>query len=284
MENGYSLISTTPMDEFTSAYYPWKEVAGSVSISNKELVQNSGRHKIIDLLDAKTKSAEMSMIEKLAIMAVGKITSGQEAHDLNCISEFIQKTPSSPDSVGGIDQSTYAWWRNQVDVTNRTTWALLLAGMAKMYNSCSKGGAGGKRSHPDLILTDQNAYESYGSACRDKTRIINEKIADLGFGGFKFQGATMTWDEMVPDIFTNMTSMTPETVDTYTYTKQNMYFINSDYIDFVIAKGQDLSVGPFIQPENQKAKTSIIYLMGNIVCSNRRKQGALMNINPTLAS
>ena len=87
----------------------------------------------------------------------------------------------------------------------------------------------------------------------------------------------------MPDVQTDTTSVLPSTVDTYSHTRDNMYFINSEYMDFVIAKGQDLTVGPFIQPENQKAKTSIIYIMGELCCSNRRKQGALMNITPTLA-
>lgn len=90
--------------------------------------------------------------------------------------------------------------------------------------------------------------------------------------------------EYMPDVYTNSTSMTLATVDTYTYTKQNMYFLNSEFLEFVVAKGNDLVVGPFIQPENQKAKTSIIYLMGEVCCSNRRKQGLLMNITSNLSS
>ena len=284
MSSGYDVIDVTPQDTITAAYYNWKEIAGSISISNKELVQNSGRHKVLDLLQTKTRGAEMSMTEAIEAMTMGKITGDQSANDFLGISEFIQKTPSGSDSVGGINQSTYAWWRNQADSTARATWASLLAGMASMYNSCSKGGASGKRSYPDMIITDQNAYESYESACRDKTRIINEDIADLGFGGLKYRGSTLMWDEYMPDIYTDTTSVTSSTVDTYSYTKHNMYFINSDFIDFVVAKGQDLITGPFIQPENQKAKTSIIYIMGEVCCSNRRKQGALMNITATLAA
>jgi len=284
MSSGYDIVDTTPQDNITSCYYNWKEIAGSISISNRELVQNSGKHKIIDRLQAKVNEAEMSMTEEIEAMTLGKITSDQKPDDLLSIAEFIQKDPTASDSVGGINQSSYSWWRNQYDTTARTSWALLLAGMAKMYNSCSKGGAAGKRAHPDLIICDQNAYESYESACRDKTRIKNKKVADLGFGGLKFKGATCTWDEYMPDIYTGTTSVTPSTVDTYSYTKHNMYFINSDFIEFVVAKGQDLVIGPFIQPENQKAKTSIIYLMGEICCSNRRKQGALMNISSNLSS
>uniref|UniRef100_A0A6M3L231 Putative capsid protein n=1 Tax=viral metagenome TaxID=1070528 RepID=A0A6M3L231_9ZZZZ len=284
MTSGYSIIDTTPQDNITAAYYEWKEVSGSISISNKELVKNSGKHKVIDLLQAKTNEAEMSMTEELEGMVIGKITGGQAAADFLSIWEFLQKTPSGVDTVGGIAQGTYAWWRNQVLSAGYTTWAAMLAAMASMYNSCSKGGAQGKRAHPDMILTDQNAYESYESACVEKTRLYNEKVGDLGYGGLKYKGCTMMWDEYMPDVYTDTTSVTPATVDTYTYTKHNMAFINSDFIDFVIARGQDLTVGPFIQPENQKAKTSIIYIMGEVCCSNRRKQGLLMNITASLAA
>lgn len=284
MSSGYDIIDTTPQDNITSAYYEWKEVAGSISISNKELVKNSGKHKIINLLQAKSNEAEMSMVEEIEAMTIGRISQDNVAADFLPLSEFVQKAPSDADTVGGIAQNTYSWWRNQFNTTNLTTWAALVAGMGNMYNSCSKGGSGGKRSFPDIIITDQNAYESYESACRDKTRIINEKIADLGFGGLKFRGSTVMWDEYMPDIYTDTTSVLPTTVDDYSYTKHNMYFLNSEYLDFVVAKGQDLTIGPFIQPENQKAKTSIIYIMAELCCSNRRKQGALMNIDASLAA
>ena len=113
MDSGYAVVDTTPQDNQTAAYYNWKEIAGSISIANKELVQNSGRHKVINLLDAKVKGAEMTFTEIVNLMILGKVTSGQSANDFLCISEFLQKTPTGSDEVGGIDQNTYTWWRNQ---------------------------------------------------------------------------------------------------------------------------------------------------------------------------
>jgi len=72
------IVDTTPQDNITSCYYNWKEIAGSISISNRELVQNSGKHKIIDRLQAKVNEAEMSMTEEIEAMTLGKITSDQK--------------------------------------------------------------------------------------------------------------------------------------------------------------------------------------------------------------
>ena len=292
---GYDTIDTTPQDPFTSCYWEWKETAGSISISNKQLVQNSGKSKVIDLLQSLTRNTEASMAEEIHRQILGPIYPGNSGKDFESLNRIVQKDPTSSTAtiktVGGIDQSSYAFWRNrkkQSATSTTVTWAKLLAEMANMFNLCSRGGgAGGKRGYPDLILCDQIAYEIYEGACRDKTRIYNEKVADLGYGGIKFKGCTMMWDEYVIDVEAG-TEMTSATVDTYwTSTSTDystMYFLNSDYLEFIVAKGNDLTVGPFIQPENQKAKTSIIYIMGNVVCSNRAKQGVLYKIDQEIAA
>ena len=281
MSSGYSVIDTTPQDNQTAAYYNWREIAGSISISNKELVQNSGKHKIISLLEAKTAETEMSMTEELEKMMLA-FTAGNGGADLLPLFQFIQKTPSTG-TVGGINAASYSWWQNQAKSSSGGTWAALIAEIGNMYNTCSKGGSKGKRSHPDMILCDQESYEVYEAACRDKTRLVNETVADLGYGGLKFRGSTLLWDEYVPDVNAEVAVTDP---DTYwdSYSGGTMVFINSEFLEFVVAKGQDFTVGPFIQPENQKAKTSIIYLMGEVCCSNRRKQGVLYAIDQTLAA
>ena len=287
MTSGYDTIDVTPQEEVTSAYYNWKEIAGSTSISNKELAMNQGKHKILNLLQVKANNTEMSFTEKLEAMILA-FTAGNGSHDLNPL--FALLTKAGTGTVGGINSTTYAWWKNQKKESSTgstTTWAQFIKEMASLYNSCSKGGSKGKRSHPDLILCDQRYYETYESAARDKGRIAmtNENVADLGFGGLKFKGATMMWDEYVPDLDTVVPVTNP---DTYWTTESGDYssaaFINSEFLEFVVCQGQDFTIGPFIQPENQKAKTSIIYLMGEVCCSNRRKQGIHYKIDQQIAS
>jgi len=280
MSSGYQEVDTTPMDNITAAYYLWKEISGSVTISNKDMRMNSGKHKIIDLLQAKTDEATLSFQEVLTAQLL-KIITASPASDVESLLLFIQKTPSGASTVGGIAQGTYTWWRNQVKESSAATWAALFMEMANLYNTCSKGAGQGRRDFPDLGLCDQQFYETVESGYRDKTRIYDTKAADLGFGGLKFKGMTLLWEEYLPDLYTGTDVTDP---DNYSRTYSTCLYINSKYIWLFVDKEGDLDVGPFIQPENQKAKTSIIYFMGNLACSNRKKQGVLTHVSTSITS
>lgn len=286
--NGYDDIDTTPQDNLTSVFSNWKEFAGSISISRREENQNRGKYQIIKLLSAKVQVAEMSAAEGLAAQAIGAVATSDPTLDLSPITYLVQKDPTASKSVQELNQSTYALWRNQYrDATagSDTTFAAFLRGMENLYNKCSKGGGAGKRSTPNWILCDQGYYETYLAACRDKTRIVkyDETIANLGFGGAKFRNAILTWDEYVPDIETG-TAVLTSTVETYSRSYYTAYFINTEFMEYCVMAGSDLDVGPFIKPENQVARTSIIYNMGNLVVSNRRKQGVHFKVPTDITS
>ena len=280
LTSGYSPVDTTPQDNITSCYYTWCQIAGSITISHKELRQNSGKHKIINLLDAKTKDAEMSFIEILnkKAWAVSAATGEPQS-----IPDGVSIDGSG--TIGGINSATYAWWANQYTAsTSDSTWAKIMAGMASTYNKCSKGGDGGGRSFPDAIFCTRRAYEVYETACRDKVRLYDDKVADLGFGGLRFKGATMYWDEYTPISSSSAYTARTDPDAAEGDDAGTMFFLNSKHTEMVIDKGSNMKIEPFITPENQLAKVAIIHIMYNICFSNRRKQGAYYDINTTASS
>ncbi len=283
--SGYDPVDTTPQDNLTTVFSNWKEFAGSLGISRREENVNRGRFQIINMLSAKTQVAEMSASEGLAIQVVGTIATADPTLDLSPLHYLVQKNPTASLDVQELNQSTYAMWRNQYTQSAATSWAVFLTEMEHLFNKCSKGGGAGKRSTPNWIPCDQNYYELYLAACRDKTRIVkyDETVANLGFGGAKFRNAILTWDEYMPDIETG-TSITANTVDTYSYTYFSALFLNTEFLEYVVMAGSDLDVGPFVRPENQVARTAIIYNMANLVCSNRRKQGVHFKVVSTITS
>ncbi len=59
--SGYDVLNISPSDAFTSAQYPIAQAAVAVTISGLEMLQNSGRERVIDLLDARITNAERTM-------------------------------------------------------------------------------------------------------------------------------------------------------------------------------------------------------------------------------
>lgn len=289
----YDTLDTTPQDGFTTAFYPWAELGGTISISRKEERQNSGEAAIIGLLKAKINQAEMSMRETLNTQLLRGTVSGttfvpgNSAKDLLPLGYFLRKdntgNPAVGGNVGNIDASTEAWWRHQSAVADSgsadtgnsfalavTTYKGLVVALRRMYNHCSKGSGGS----PNLIVADQVTFETYENALDDKVRYSNTKLADMGFDNIKLRGATMVWDEVIPDVDSGTTAIT----------KGTAFFLNTNFYKLIIDSETDVVTTPFVEPENQTAKTAKVLFMGNATCSNLRKQGVLYATSQTIAA
>ncbi len=288
----YEIIDTTPQDGMTTAFFEWKELAGTISISRKEERQNSGEAAILRLLEQKTVQAEMSMREELnRQLLAGTVSSatfvpGNDAKDLNPLGWFLRRLNATDPIVGGnvgnVAGATYDWWRHQTAVAdsgskdtgnafalNVSTYKGLVVALKRMYNHCSKGSGGS----PNLVLMDQVTYETYENALDDKVRYGSTAMADMGFDNIKLRGATCVWDEQVPDIDNGTAAITDD---------GSAFFLNTNFYKLIIDSETDITTTPFIEPENQTAKTAKLLFMGNAVCSNLRKLGVLYAISQTI--
>jgi len=293
---GYETIDTTPQNGMTTAFYPWAEVAGSISISRLEERQNAGEGRLLNLLEQKIKQAEMTMREKLnndlllgtvsGATFVPETSSGGNV-GLLPLGYFLRKLnrtdPTTGGNVGNIAAASESWWRARAaDIgaggsqtgndfaLNATTYLGLEQALKRMYNWCSRGSGGS----PDLAVLDQVSYEIYESAMGQRQRYMNTKMADMGFDNIKLRGATCIWDEVVPDVYTGTAAITVGTA----------FFLNTNFYKLVIDSETDIITTPFVEPENQTAKTAKILFMGNATSSNQRKLGVAYDILQTIVA
>ena len=293
--SGYSIIDTTPQEGMTTAFYEWAEIAGTISISRKEERQNAGEGKLLNLLESKIKQAEMTMREKLnGDLLQGTVSSATFVPDQSNngvdgvlpLGYFLRKlnaTDPTNSDVGNIAGDTYSWWRHNTAVLNSgtkdtgnafalsvSTYAGLKVALRRMYNYCSRGSGGS----PDLVVMDQVSFETYENALDTNVRYQNTKMADMGFDTIKLRGATCIWDEVVPDIDSGTTAITTGTA----------FFLNTDFYNLIIDSETDIETTPFIEPENQTAKTAKILFMGNAAVSNMRKLGVCYAISQSIVA
>ena len=62
----YDIIDTTPMDGVTTAFYDWRQLATSISISRIEERKNSGKFQMMDLLETKSEQAMDGITERFS--------------------------------------------------------------------------------------------------------------------------------------------------------------------------------------------------------------------------
>jgi hypothetical protein len=275
--SGYEVLDTTPQEGMTKAFYDWKQAAVSITISRREERQNSGKGRLLNLLQAKTIQAELTLKDLMNQQLIGDTTDAASQNwggtvNPNFFSGFArlaQKTQGAYD-IGGIDQSTEAWWQNpEVDyATVYGTWADDgITAMRTMYNNCSKG-----NDHPDFLLGDQGTYEGYEGLLDDNIRYMDTRYGDAGFINLRFKGAVFTYDEWfasmsTPQIFASSLGV--------------IFFMNSKYVEWVVDKMTDFITTPFVRPTNQDARTAQILVMGELCSTNRRRLGILWNTSPT---
>lgn len=300
VHNGYDVIDTTPQEGLTTAFYEWAEIAGSISISRREERQNSGEGRILNLLESKLKQAEMSMREELNEgLVLGKVssttfvpkTSLGGSNGLNPLGYFMRKAnatdPIAGGNVGNIAGATYDWWRSQTAVLDNSTkdtgnafalsvstYAGLKVAMHRMYNTCGRGSGG----FPNLVLADQYTWETYANALDQQMRYQDTDMATMGFLNVKLMNATMLWDEMVPDLDEGAAYADASTP------AGTAFFINTNFYKLMIDSETDIITTPFVEPENQTAKTAKILFMGQTCVSNMRKLGVCYAISPSIVA
>ena len=239
---GFDTLNTQEVEGITSAEFPWKHFQVPITISRPDERKNSGKHRIINLLDAKIKQSEKTMRDGLATQAYAAGTNNNNK-DLTGLAAMVKTSGT----YGNIAKATYSWWQSYV--SNSST-ALTYDAMQTAYLTTADG-----NDTADLIATTLILYQKYWSLLQPQQRYTDSKTLDAGFQNLTFNGATMMLDKYC----------------TATY----MYFLNSDYINFVVDTQTDMLTTDFRVPTNQDAKVAHILLYANLTCSNCKVQGVL---------
>lgn len=255
--SGYEAINVSPPDTLTAAEFNWKQAAGSVSISGLEQeVQNKGKAAVIPLLKSRIKNAEHTMKNQVCVgmYATGTGNSGKEIGGLQLL---IADTPTSG-TVGGIDQQTYTFWRNQsFDATTDGGSPVSAANIQRYMNTvqlrCTRG-----TDKPNLIVGDIVYYTAFWESLQAHQRVTDEKTAAAGFQNLAFAGN-------VPVCYEDSTGIPAS----------HMYFINTDYLHFRYAETRLFKPMKELRPVNQDAEIHLILFAGNLTSSNRARQGVL---------
>jgi len=280
--SGYDVLDTTPTDGITSAFYDWRQASIPIAISGLEERKNAGEERIVALLEAKTKQAELGIqdfLNKSLLQGAGgssittaytSPTNGSQFMDPLPLQ--VKFDPTSSTTIGGVNQAPNTWWRNQFLNDASSNYAGFLKALRKLRNDCTKGPGG----NPNLHLTDQHSYEYFIAALAAYHHNTSYQKADIPFDNVVFFGDPVTWDEYTPDVSGG--SVTQST------TSGTWWMLNTDFWKIKVDATRNFAATPFIKPENQDARVATVLFLGAACCMNRRKQGVMGSIDTTPTS
>lgn len=252
--SGYEELDVTPSDVITAAEWEWKQSAVAVSISGREMLQNSGKEAFLDLLESRLENAEYTMANNIS---ADIYSNGSADNQIDGLQAIVADTNTN--DVGGINGSTWSFWRNySFDATTDGGAAVsssnITSYMNDVYINCTRGA-----DSPDLIVADNVFFKAYLESLQGIQRIGSSSEGQAGFQKLKYMNADVLLDG-------GYNGSAPAS---------HMYFLNTKYLAFVTHSQRNFVALGDREPVNQDAIVKYIAWMGNLTCSNRFTQGVI---------
>lgn len=260
--SGYDEFDITPQDPFTAANYQYKQVVITTSVSDEEKWKNSGKEKMIDLVEAKAKNTMHSLQRGLDAdcYSDGTASGGKQIGGLQLL---VPADPTASSVVGGINQSTWEFWRSVSKTTSTDFSAVMSATNATSYVRKMKHLLKRNDGGPDMALVTNNFFDFLALALEGNGRYAGDKDSiDAGFESIKYCNID----------FINAEEADGNIPSTYNY------FLDSKTLYFVIHK--DRNMVPLEGDRTvveQAASIKPITFVGNLITTCRRNQGLLID-------
>ena len=150
-------------------------------------------------------------------------------------------------------------WANQYkELTGTNAWSktTIRGYMHDLWLSCVRG-----TDKPDLLVSTNDFYSAYWESLSDLQRYADVSKADSGFQELAFKSAKIMHDSN----------------SNFSTTGERMYFLNTDYLDVCVHPDANWTVDDERMAVNQDAVVIPLLWMGNLVCSNRARQGIMID-------
>jgi hypothetical protein len=253
--SGYEVLNIAPDSPISAAQFKIAQYADSVTMSGLEMLQNSSKEAIIDLLDGRMQVSEARLLNRISGDLYGDGT-GNGGKNLDGLGAAVAAVPTSG-TYGGINRATWTFWQNQI-----TTGATSVNILAKMTEAAIKQIRGTDKA--DLIVAGNTMYQYYVGALQSIQRIAAEESGAAGFASLKFYGGGTSADVVLGGGYGSQ--------ETATY----MYMLNTNYIFLRPHKERNfVPIGGERQSINQDAIVKLYGWAGNLTASNSFLQGLL---------
>lgn len=257
--SGGEVLDISPADVISAAQYDPKQAVVAVTITGLEMLQNTGEEQIIDLLDARIEVAESSL-QNLISTGIYSAGTGSGGKQITGLQAQVVTAPGSG-TVGGINRSTWSFWRNQVfDFSSALSASASATNIMTGFNTLHARATRGTDS-PDLVILDNVFWGFFLAAQQTLQRYAADgEMAKAGFTTLKYMNADVVLDGGIGG---NCPANTG-------------YFLNTKFLHWRPHSERNFTrIGGKRVSTNQDAVVELIGFAGNLTSSGLQFQGIL---------
>ena len=263
--SGYEVLNVSQNSPISSAQFSITQYAAAVSISGLEMIQNSGKEAIIDLLDGRMMVAEAQLANRIGADIYTDGT-GNSGKNITGLGAAVPDAPTTG-TYGGINRANYSFWRSVkysgvTDGGSAVSASNIQSYMDSLAVQLIRG-----TDKPDLIVADSNYYRLYLQSMQSIQRVTDggNSTQGAGFASLKYYGAGMASD-VVLDGGIGAAA-----------TANHMWFLNTKYMMFRPHVDRNfVPIGGERQAVNQDAVVKLIGWAGNLTSSGPQFCGVLI--------
>ncbi len=257
--NGWDFLPNSPAELFNDAEFRPKMLAVGISLSNEEILLNSGENQLMDVMEGHIEAAEQELEDEVdrSLHSNGTGYGGKEIGGL----QLAIPTTVDAGTYGGISRVDNAIWRTSTfDVNSYDTaigTGITATTVRPFLNKIMTVRSRNKRG-ADLLLMSPEHYAMYDAATVAIQRINDEtQLGKLGFQTLKYYGAGRS-AEIVQDggIGSNMPANTTYGIETASF--RFRYHPERNFS----------KIGTQMMPINQDGTVQYIGLMGELTQVN----------------
>lgn len=251
--SGFDSLNIQASDVITTAEFAWRQMAGALPVSGFEMRANQGEARIVNLVKAKIRNLEHSLANTLSSDVY---SSGTLANQINGLQALVSDT-NTTGTVGGINAALWTFWQNQLysfttqSVTASAT--TIMAALESIWTSTVRG-----KDQPDLYMFDSVYWGYIIGAMEALQRYTNTQDVKAGITNLKFKGGDAVYDSSASGM-----------------PASHVYALNTDYIELVVHRDADLEPLPERASINADATVTPVIWQGNLVVTNRARQGVI---------
>ncbi len=256
--SGFDTLNVGQSNVLTAAKYDWVQAAVHIVASGDEIRKNSGKERMINLVESRVTNAKRTAANN---MSIDMFSSGSLTNQMGGLGALI--TTDGTGTVGGINSATYTFWANQyreISGTNSWTKSTIKGDMNALWLACTRSS-----DTPNLIISTNDFYAAYWEGMQDLARYNDPGSS----GNTNILGPALKYAGNADVIFDSNSN--------FTATGEKMYFLNTEYLELVVHKDANWKQIDEKVSVNQDAVTIPIIFQGQMVCSNRARQGVLLD-------